>query len=72
MKEFFVIPGQDGNYLNLTITEDDLPEEKDWYCPDCKNDDDIVKACYPLDNDVLYKGCNTRRIQALTSRISAN
>ena len=46
-----------------------------YRCVDCNlllSSEEEGRGCYPLDNDVLCKGCNTRRIQALTSRISAN
>ena len=46
-----------------------------YRCVDCNlllSSEEEGRGCYPLDNDVLCKVCNTRRIQALTSRISAN
>ena len=46
-----------------------------YRCVDCNlllSSEEEGRGCYPLDNDVLCKGCNTRRIQTLTSRISAN
>jgi len=44
-----------------------------YRCVDCNlllSSESEGRGCYPLDNDVLCKQCNTRRIQALTSRIS--
>jgi len=44
-----------------------------YRCVDCNlllSSEAEGRGCYPLDNDVLCKQCNTRRIQALTSRIS--
>lgn len=41
-------------------------------CVDCSvllSSEEEGRGCYPLDNDVLCKGCNTRRIQALTSAL---
>ena len=28
------------------------------------------KGCYPLDNHVLCKSCNARRVRALTSKVT--
>lgn len=44
-----------------------------YRCVDCNlllSSEEEGRGCYPLDNDVLCKQCNTRRIQALTSRIT--
>ena len=45
-----------------------------YRCEDCNlllssKDEDGGNNCYPLDDHVLCKNCNTRRIQALTSSI---
>ncbi len=44
-----------------------------YRCEDCRlvlsSEDDGGSGCYPLDGHVLCKGCNTRRIQALTDEI---
>ncbi len=40
-----------------------------YRCEDCGRllSSDQEAGCYPLDDHVLCKGCNTKRIQALTS-----
>ena len=41
-------------------------------CVDCSvllSSEEEGRGCYPLDNDVLCKGCNTRRIQHLTQAL---
>ena len=60
--------GDDDDNNDLDNDEDD-----DYLrCVDCSvllSSEEEGRGCYPLDNDVLCKGCNTRRIQALTSAL---
>jgi len=45
-----------------------------YRCVDCNlvlSSEEEGRGCYPLDNTVLCRGCNTRRIQTLTSTIAS-
>ena len=58
--------------LISNLTTDILHHYFVWRCVDCNvllSSEEEGRGCYPLDNDVLCKGCNTRRIQALTSAL---
>ena len=44
-----------------------------YTCEDCTlplSSEAEGRGCYPLDDHILCKGCNARRVQALTSRMS--
>ena len=45
---------------------DVIPEEDEWFCPDCKNEDDIVKAGQKQEDGKKKKNMASKKNQECT------
>ena len=66
-------PGQEEQETVRVVALDRSFHIDCYRCVDCNlllSSEEQGRGCYPLDNDVLCKQCNTRRIQALTQQLA--
>jgi len=66
-------PGQEEQETVRVVALDRSFHIECYRCVDCNlllSSEEQGRGCYPLDNDVLCKQCNTRRIQALTQQLA--